>query len=157
MVNRYSTSSTNAFKLFLYLYHICIIIYQSFSSHQVLADSVAFSSSQRQKTPPYPQHFSPTSPDMGETPQAATVKDIRFAIKINVILGGITFNRKSLADLYGCLNAFLCLFPALKLLTFRQSNSLSNISTKRAVSAILSPPVSLSALLTESLKTCYDV
>ena len=94
---------------------------------------------------------------MGETPQAATVKDIRFAIKINVILGGgrgITFNRKSLADLYGCLNAFLCLFPALKLLTFRQSNSLSNISTKRAVSAILSPPVSLSALLTESLKTC---
>ena len=58
-----------------------------------------------------------------------------------------------MADLYGCLNGFLYLFPASKLLTFMQSKYLSNMSTNFTVSEISSPPVSLRALLTDSLRT----
>lgn len=72
-------------------------------------------------------------------------------------ISAFTFSRKSLPDLYGCLNGFLCRFPALKLLTFKQSKNLSNISTKSAVSETSSPPVNLRPLPTDSLRTCQCV
>ena len=45
----------------------------------------------------------------------------------------------------------------MKLETFRASKNLSIIATNFAVSLTLSPPTSLSALLTDSLKTCNYV
>ena len=73
------------------------------------------------------------------------------------MLMDITFSRKSLADRYSCLNGFLWSFAELKLFTFTQSKNLSNMSTNFAVSDTASPPVNVSALLTESLSTFVDI
>jgi len=65
----------------------------------------------------------------------------------------LTFRRKSWLLRYGDLNEFLAFFPAVKLLTFRQSKKWSNFSAMIAVSPASSPPYSCNALATELLNT----
>ena len=64
-----------------------------------------------------------------------------------------TFRPMSLLDRYGDLKGFRLSFPCDMLLTFRQSNHLSNFSTNQAVSSGALPPLSCSALATELLST----
>ena len=66
-----------------------------------------------------------------------------------------TFNLKSLPLRYGDLNGFLENLPLLKSPTLRQSKTLSIILMNVAVSCTSSPPVSLSAVATLLLRTCY--
>ena len=63
-----------------------------------------------------------------------------------------TLKRKSFGR-HGSWNSFLACFPAVKLMTFRQSNSLSIISTNLAVSMTSGLCVSTRALATELLST----
>ena len=65
-----------------------------------------------------------------------------------------TFNLKSLPLRYSDLNGFLENLPLLKSPTLRSKN-LSIISMNVAVSCTSSPPVSLSAVATLLLRTCY--
>ena len=61
----------------------------------------------------------------------------------------------SLAERYGCKNGLRFFFPAVNDETLKQSKNLSIFAIKYAVSKAFPPPVSISALDTESLRTFH--
>ncbi len=68
----------------------------------------------------------------------------------------LTLNRKSV-ERHGSWKAFLARFPAVKLVTFKQSKNLSIIWTNLAVSVTSGFPVSKRAFATELLRTYIEM
>lgn len=102
-----------------------------------------------------PLHFFPSCPGMPETLIWATEKsDIQLKIFSCMYIGHTYSQLKFRLRLVRNLKGFLVMFTTGKISMFRASKNLSNMSANFAVSWTLGPPVSLNALLTDSLSTC---